>query len=98
MVTKDDWLPVGSIVMLADAERPIMVAGYMAKDGITNRYYDYLGYPYPEGRQDRDYFFDKSMIEKVLLVGYLDADGLQLQKFLEAMEDEYRQIRQQQAS
>ncbi|MGI6216403.1 MAG: DUF4176 domain-containing protein [Coriobacteriales bacterium] len=94
MFTKDDWLPIGSVVMLEDGERPIMVAGYMALDGMSDRYYDYLGFPYPEGRlEDKDYFFDKSMIEEVELVGYYNEDTINFMKFLEDQEEHYLELR-----
>ena len=91
MLTKEDWLPVGSMVRLKDGERPVMVAGYMAIGGSDGRIWDYVGYPYPVGRMDsRDYFFDKESVEEIYLVGYLDQLGRQFQAFLEEQDEEYQ--------
>lgn len=80
-----EWLPVGSIVRLEGGERLIMVSGFMIQDAVSQRYWDYVGYPYPEGRRDgqTDYFFDKSMIEEIHQIGYLNADGCLFETFLE---------------
>ena len=42
MITKDDWLPVGTVVTLAGGSRPVMIAGVMALDGKLGRYWDYI--------------------------------------------------------
>ena len=95
MIDKNDWLPVGSIVRLKDAERDIMVAGYMLKDGMSDRYWDYVGYPFPEGKRnpDVDYFFNKDMIEEIKLIGYLDGDAMGFMEALESASPEFEEMR-----
>lgn len=91
MLTKEDWLPVGSMVRLKDGERPVMVAGYMAIDGSNGRIWDYVGYPYPEGKTStQDYFFDKDMIAEIRLIGYLDQGAVTLLTMLEGNDEEYQ--------
>lgn len=86
-----EWLPVGSIVRLEGGERLIMVSGFMIQDAVSQRYWDYVGYPYPEGRRDgqTDYFFDKSMISEIHQIGYLNADGCLFENFLENSSDDF---------
>lgn len=95
MIAKEDWLPVGSVVMVEGALRPLMVAGVMALDGKTNRYWDYVGVPYPEGRagSDEGYFFDKGMVERLCQLGYLDDRGYAFQVFLEANTPAFERMR-----
>lgn len=91
MITKEDWLPVGSMVRLKDGDRPVMVAGYMSIDGGSGRIWDYVGYPYPEGKTSRqDYFFDKDMIDEIVLVGYQNQGQLAFQALLESNDDAYQ--------
>ncbi len=94
MITAQDWLPIGSVVRLVEGDRPVMIAGVMAQDGQTGRYWDYVGYPYPEGDQGTgDYFFDKDMVAEVHLVGYLDGIGCLFQQFLDDKTEEFEQVK-----
>lgn len=94
MITANDWLPIGSVVRLQEGDRPIMIAGVMAQDGNTGKYWDYVGYPYPEGDQGTgDYFFDKGSIAEIHLVGYLDGMGCLFQRFLEEQAAEFEQLK-----
>lgn len=72
-----DLLPIGSVVYLKGAEKPMMICGFCptgpAKPGYV---YDYSGFPYPEGYMDtlKIYQFDSEQIEKVLALGYQDRE------------------------
>lgn len=92
------YLPVGSVVMLVGGERPVVVAGVMACDGNTGKYWDYLAYPYPEGRQDatQDHFFDMEMVEELLQLGFVEREAVGFQLWLAARTDEYRKVRERQ--
>ncbi len=97
MISTNDWLPVGSIVRLEGGERSVMIAGYMIDDAQTKRLWDYVGYPYPDGKRDPDidYFFNRDMIERIDLVGYLDADGRRLLEEFERITPEYVKAQQE---
>ncbi|AEB06141.1 hypothetical protein Corgl_0011 [Coriobacterium glomerans PW2] len=94
-VREVNWLPIGSVVMLEAATRPIMIAGTMVQDTTTGRYWDYMGYPYPEGRVDpkQDYFFDTETIRTVVQLGFADQDGLSFQRFLQSNMEKYEHKR-----
>lgn len=85
------WLPVGSVVTLNEGVRPIMVVASMVQDANTGRWWDYMGYPYPEGMasSESDYFFDATMIREIHQLGFVDSDALLFQAFLRKKEDEY---------
>lgn len=91
------YLPVGSVVMLEGGEKPVVIAGVMVKDAVSGHAWDYMGYPYPEGRQDasKDYFFDGETIENVLQLGFLDRISIGFQVWLALNEEEYRDRRGQ---
>lgn len=92
MVNVEGWLPVGSLVLLKDGDRPVMVTGQMQEEAGTGSYWDYLGYPYPEGRADasKDYFFNRDMVDGVVFVGYQDEAGLEYLDFLSEHDEEFR--------
>jgi hypothetical protein len=92
-ITSDDWLPIGSVVHLKDGDRLIMVAGHMQAEARTGSYWDYLGYPYPEGRADakKDYFFNRDFIDDICFVGYQDSVGLEYLDLLDANDEKFRE-------
>lgn len=89
MVTNYDWLPMGSVVRLDQADKPLMIAGVMVTDGNTGKLWDYLGYPYPEGRRSGDNFFDKNDIVEIKQVGYMNGLGCAFQAYLEETTPEF---------
>ena len=95
MTQTSEWLPAGTVVMLEDGERPIMVAGFMIEDAVSGKYWDYVGYPYPEGAREAntDYFFDRSMVKHVLQVGFLNDTGLAFQDYLASTKESYEKMR-----
>lgn len=67
-------LPVGSVVLLADAKTPLMIFGIMQENVETKEAYDYIGVRYPEGNmgEESQYLFMHSDIDKILFRGYED--------------------------
>lgn len=48
-----DLLPIGSVVMLKDAEKPLMIYGIKQLDTDNPEVeYDYIGVLYPEGNMN----------------------------------------------
>ena len=67
--------PIGSVVLLKNATKPIMIFGYMQKSAVVpDQMADYIGVPYPEGNLDirAQFGFQMTDIEKVLFEGYRD--------------------------
>lgn len=92
MITNLDWLPVGSVVGLEGGERPVMISGVMVTDGETSQLWDYLGYPYPEGRQQAgDLFFDKSQIIEIFHVGFMNSTACAFQAYVEDKTPEFEE-------
>ncbi len=86
-----ELLPVGSIVLLKDGEKRLMVSGIMQSDAATNdKEYDYLGVLYPEGHigEDFQYLFNHEDIVEVFFRGYEDDERTE---FLERLAEFYGQ-------
>lgn len=67
-----EFLPIGSVVLLKEATKKIMVIGYLATDRNTQKKYDYIACLYPEGLMSSKefYMFNKDKIDKVIFEGY----------------------------
>ena len=69
-------LPIGSVVLLEDASKKVMIYGVKQTDVDTEIEYDYLGVVYPEGYlgEGSAFFFDHEQIDKVFHKGYSDKE------------------------
>lgn len=67
-----DLLPIGSVVLLKDATKKLVIIGILQVNPNENKTYDYLGVPYPEGYvgSDNNFLFDHSDINDVVFKGY----------------------------
>lgn len=82
----EEMLPIGTIVLLEDAKKPLMIFGVMQADLESGEEYDYVGVMYPEGNmgQDTQFFFMHENINKVVFRGYEDEDR---KEFLDRIEE-----------
>ena len=101
-----DFLPIGTVVLLKEATKPLMITGYATlpngeiydKNGkVENneiRIYDYCGYFYPEGliASDKVFAFNHSQIEKILFKGY---ETQEFKELSEKMTKEIEKIKNQ---
>lgn len=74
-----EFLPIGSIVLLKGARRKIMIFGYTPK--YEDKNYDYIGVVYPEGFIGNDIgnvLFNKDDINDVVFKGYLNPESQDL--------------------
>lgn len=91
----NNFLPIGSVVILKSGKKPISIIGYKMSS-VDNKYlikgeevpsdkvYDYCAVLYPEGLISSDNFilFDKDNIETVVFKGYESEDCKELYEFL----------------
>lgn len=71
-------LPIGSVVLLKDGDRKLMICGVcVTKEDDDSRVFDYSGVLYPDGLEDLDklYLFNRDSIEQVFYVGYMDENS-----------------------
>lgn len=75
-------LPVGSVVLLREAEKKLMIVGVIQKNG--GKLYDYSGVLYPEGFVDTEHFymFNHIDIAKIEYIGYINAEHQYFRKNL----------------
>lgn len=79
-------LPIGSVVILKEGTKRIMVIGYSCIDINTSQTYDYSACLYPEGllSSDKILMFNHDQIEKVDYIGFLN---LEAQLFIDRIEN-----------
>jgi len=77
-------LPIGSVVLVKEAEKRLMIIGIMAADQETGIDYDYLAVPYPEGYISDEYrfLFNHEDIDEMSFYGFVDQE---LQSFRAAV-------------
>lgn len=71
-----ELLPIGSVVLLANGKKRLMVFGVKQTDQNTNKEYDYIGVLYPEGNMGEagQFLFNQSDIDEVFFRGYEDEE------------------------
>lgn len=72
-----DLLPIGSIVLLKNAKKNLMIYGIKQLDSQTpDIEYDYIGVLYPEGNMGKEFqfLFNHDDIDKVIFEGYHDEE------------------------
>jgi hypothetical protein len=85
-----EFLPVGSVVLLKDAKKPLIIIGHSALEG-NNKIWDYIGAIYPFGMmgEEKNLLFQRDQIEKVIFKGYEDEEG---RKYLQLLEESMNKI------
>ena len=81
-----EYLPLGSIVILKEGEKAIMIYGRKQLHATTREEYDYVACLYPEGNINEEftYLFDHDQINEVVHTGYSDdADKEFVAEFLQ---------------
>lgn len=71
-----EFLPLGSVVLLKEGNKKLMICGRYQKAVATNIIYDYAGCYYPEGLiSSKDLFlFNNEQIDRVYYVGMQDEE------------------------
>jgi hypothetical protein len=84
-------LPIGTVVKLKQVEKSVMIYGYNQIQTSTNKQFDYIGVPYPEGNISPDYnvFFNRNMIEDVLHNGYVTDEDKKIREEADREENTY---------
>lgn len=72
-------LPIGSVVLLKDSEKRVMIIGVLQRQidkDDSEKIWDYSGVLYPEGAMgpDKTFLFDNSQIDKIYAIGYQDEE------------------------
>ena len=72
----EKYLPLGTVVILQDGLKDLMIYGRHQIHVETNDVYDYVACLHPEGNMDAEftYFFNHEQIRDVLFMGYVNHD------------------------
>lgn len=83
-----ELLPIGSVVLLKEGTKKVMVFGIRQTEADSGREYDYAGVLYPEGNLGNEtwFLFDDENIAEVFFRGYEDDERTE---FLERLSDFY---------
>ena len=78
----DKYLPIGSVVLLKNGTKRVMIYGRKQIHIETGKEWDYLACLYPEGNINEEfmYLFNHDKIDKVYYLGYRDDEEV---KFVE---------------
>jgi len=76
------YLPIGSVVLLIDGEKTIMIFGRKQMAAESNEIYDYVACLYPEGNisDEYTYLFNHSDISEVVFKGYVNDEEIAIVK------------------
>lgn len=73
MYSYDRVLPIGTVVLLENANKRLMIVGYQRKKAQEDsKIYDYCGCLYPEGfmTPNEAAVFDHSQIDRIIAMGF----------------------------
>ena len=71
-----DLLPIGSVVLLKEATKKLVIIGDLQVNPNENKIYDYLAVPYPEGYigSNNNFLFNHSDINDIIFYGYTNPE------------------------
>lgn len=72
----NNFLPIGTIVLLKDSTKKILIIGYLPQEGKDSTVFDYSGVPFPEGLIDskKILLFNHKQIEKICHNSLIDME------------------------
>lgn len=84
-------LPIGTIVLLKEGTKKVMIFGRKQIDKDNNKVWDYIACLYPEGNISSElyFLFNKEDIEEVVFKGYEDEEDAKYQEVICAIEKEF---------
>ena len=73
---KKNYLPIGSIVLLKDGKKRLMICGRKQYVKSENKEYDYMGCLYPEGTlgNGKAVLFNQEDIGNLYFIGFQDIE------------------------
>ncbi len=78
------FLPIGSVVLLKNAEKRLMICGRVQEDVAKGERYDYAGCYYPEGIIDSKelFLFNNDDIDRLFFIGFQDGEEISFKAML----------------
>lgn len=84
MKEREEFLPLGTVVLLDGATRKLVIIGFAAIEKGNTKIWDYIGCAYPVGivSNDSTLLFDRNQIAKVVSIGYSDDEDKEFREML----------------
>lgn len=84
---KEKYLPVGTVVLLKNGKKRVMITGFCVTPQGKDEAYDYSGCLYPEGflSSNQNCLFNHSQIEKVFHMGLIDEEEIKFKEQLKSL-------------
>lgn len=80
MENNNKFLPIGTVVMLKEGKKRVMITGFLSMAGEENnqKAYDYSGCIYPEGflSSNQVCLFNHEQIDTVYFKGFIDEEEI----------------------
>jgi hypothetical protein len=85
-------LPIGSVVMLKESNKHVMIYGRLQREIDGERVWDYIACLFPEGNinPDHSFLFDHSQIESIYFIGCQDEEE---NRFVQYLHDTAAQVK-----
>ena len=85
-------LPIGSVVLLKEGNKRVMIVGRLQRQAGTDKVWDYSACFYPEGilNPSELFLFNHDQIQIVFFLGFQDKEGLEFQKVLTEQYDKIK--------
>lgn len=85
-------LPIGSVVLVGNSKKKVMIVGLCQKGGAEGKLWDYAGVVFPEGYIDPNkmFLFNNEQISQIYALGYQDAEQIAFKEKADAMMQELR--------
>ena len=79
------YLPIGSVILLKDGEKRLMIYGVEQRESGTDKIWDYVACLFPEGNMDLEhtYIFNHEQIDKIYYLGLQDEEQYEFNKKLQ---------------
>jgi hypothetical protein len=83
------YLPIGSVVLLKDGKKRLMVYGRRQIHAESKKMYDYVGCLYPEGNISPEYsfMFNHEDIIDIFFIGFKDEEEKEFQEVLRSADE-----------
>ena len=84
IMNRENLLPIGSVVLLKDSNKRIMIVGRLQRQKETGKIWDYSACFYPEGiiNPNELFLFNHDQIEVLYFVGFQDKEGVEFQEVI----------------
>ena len=82
----EKYLPIGTVLILKESNKKVMIIGFLGIDKEEKeKVYDYIGCLYPEGMIDtgKNLLFNHSQIDKIYYFGYQDNEEKEFKRLIE---------------